>query len=916
MRSFFILLVFLSAVIDVFPLNLEGVVKDAATGEALIGANVYLKNNSSVGTTTGFDGTFVLQDLKPGKLTLVCSYISYKTIERQIDVLPGSKTKIELELVSYETELSDIVVIAGTRVSDLAVRNMERLSSNVVNIVGAKSIEISPDLSVANILQRVSGVVMERNSSGEGQYAILRGMDKRYNTTLVNGVKISSPDNKQRYIPLDIFPGELLDRLEVSKTQTAEKEGDATGGSINMVMKDAPARFELKMNIATGYNGMFADKQFIGYDYKNLIRQSPYEAYGKDHTAGISDFGNKIKALEFFQPQPNIVTGISLGDRFFENKLGLVIAANYQHIYKGAEGIFFGDYMNQNASTVIVDKYEERNYYEEQIQFGIHTKFDYKFNANHKLSFYNAYINSRNPVVRLITGINLSLNYNPPQNMSIAYQTRLRLTDQQIFSSTLQGEHKLKKNLQVDWSAVCSSAALQRPAQAYVEMDNTRVNGVDDIFVDVDGNIHRWEHNRDADFSGILHAKYQINLAAGKLTLQTGGLYRNKNRDNFWIEYTLKPENLNQKMGVDYESIYDIHRISWYVGNPKGSLGPLDYEAHEHIGAAYLQGKLERNGLEIIAGLRYEYTDQGYYLLIKSLVYDQVGGQKYHDFLPNIHLKYSPELNTNWRMSYYRSINRPGFFEIVPYMVVNEDYTEYGNPDLKRAVIDNFDLRWELFPKPTEQILIGAFYKHIDSPIEFAYFSKNDRQYGYGPRNLGNANNLGVEVDIIKFVREFGIKANYTYTYSAIKTPKVYYTVNAQGYTEKLFKDQVRPLVGQAGHVANLSFLYKNTKHGLDGQLAVAYTGEKIVIASHFLDSDYRQKPTLQLDASAEKTFRNGLSIFVKANNLLNTPSVEFIKTHNDENNPFPYQSADSGETIIRRSLYNRSILAGIRFKL
>jgi TonB-dependent receptor len=369
-------------------------------------------------------------------------------------------------------------------------------------------------------------------------------------------------------------------------------------------------------------------------------------------------------------------------------------------------------------------------------------------------------------------------------------------------------------------------------------------------------------------------------------------------------------------MGADFESIYDIHQISWYVGNPKGSLGSLDYEAHENITAAYLQGKLEMQGFELIAGLRYEHTDQGYYLLIKSLVYDQVGGQKYHDFLPNVHLKYSPESNTNWRLSYYRSINRPGFFEIVPYMVVNEDYTEYGNPDLKRAAIDNFDLRWELFPKPTEQIMIGAFYKHIDSPIEFAYFSKNDRQYGYGPRNLGNANNLGIEIDFIKFVREFGIKANYTYTYSAIKTPKVYYTVNDRGYTEKLFQDQVRPLVGQAGHVANLSFLYKNTKHGVDGQLAAAYTGEKIVIASHFLNSDYWQKPGLQLDASAEKRFKNGLSVFVKANNLLNTPSIEFIKTHNDANDPFPYQSAESGETIIRRTLYNRSFVAGFRFKL
>jgi len=909
----FVFLILLSSVVSATQ-SLNGIVRDASTGELLIGANVYLKNNRQHGTTTGFDGSFVLTGLKPGKAMLVCSYISYQTLEQEVEVRPG--LKIELSLVSAENMLEDIVILSSSGGSEVAVRNIERLSPNVMNVVGARSIEISPDLSVANILQRVSGVVMERNSTGEGQFAILRGMDKRYNTTLVNGVKIASPDNKQRFIPLDIFPGELLDRLEVSKTQTADKEGDATGGSINMVMKDAPARFELRLNAATGYNGVFIDKPFVGYDYRNIIRQSPYEKNGKDYTATIADFGTKIKALEYKAPMPNLVAGVSIGNRFLQNRLGWIVAANYQHIYKGSEGIFYGDYMNQNASTVIVDKYEERTYNEEQIQYGIHSKLDFKWNNRHKLSWYNAYINSRNPSYRYIFGTSLSLNYNPPLNSNQSYQTRLRLTDQQIFASTLQGEHRLNPRLNINWSAVLSSAALQRPAQAYVEMDNTRVNGNDDIFVDSDGNIHRWEHNKDVDASGIVHANYTVPTSHGVLTLQSGALYRTKKRDNFWIEYSLKPENLNQRLGTHFETINDIHQISWYVGNPKGSMGPLDYEAHENIAAAYLQAKMEFEKGEMIVGVRHEYTDQGYYLLIKSLVHEQNGGQKYHDILPNIHLKYSPEANTNWRMSYYRSINRPGFFEIVPYMVVSEDYTEYGNPDLRRATIDNVDLRWEMFPGPTEQLMVGAFYKHIDSPIEFAYFSKNDRQYGYGPRNLGNANNFGLEVDIIKFIREIGFKANYTYTYSAIKTPKVYYAVNDKGYTEKLFKDQVRPLVGQAGHVANLSLLYKNTRQRIDAQLALAYTGEKIVIASHFLNSDYWQKPMLQLDFSAEKRFKNGLSVFIKANNLLDTPSVEFIKTHNDANNQFPHQSAESGETIIRNMKFNRSILSGIRFKL
>lgn len=913
MRLFKIVL-FLFLAADVFAVNISGVVKDLTTGEALIGANVYLRDNKLKGTTTGFDGTFVIPDIKSGKVTLVCSYISYKTVEQEVMVKP--ETRVEIVMTSSENTLSDVMIVASAGGTDVSVRSIERLSTNVMNVIGSRSIEISPDLSVANVLQRISGVVMERNNSGEGQFAILRGMDKRYNTTLVNGVKIASPDNKQRYIPLDIFPGELLERLEVSKTQTSEKEGDATGGSINMIMKDAPPRFELKLNAATGYNAMFINNPFISYDYRHVIRKSPYEIHGKDYIATMADFGDKIKALESQTALPNIVAGVSLGNRLFHKRLGWIVAANYQNIYKGSEGVFFGDYMNQNASTVIVDSYEERTYYEKQIQFGLHAKLDYRFNANNHISWYNAYIHSGNPTVRRKTDTDLSLNYNPPLFVKQAFQTRLRFTDQQIFASTLQGEHQLNTKLKINWSAAYSSAALQRPATAYVEMDNNRVNGLDKIFVDVDGNIHRWEHNSDQDLTAIVHTEYKTEVGFGKLSIQSGGLFRAKKRDNFWIEYSLKPENLNQMLGVDFESIDDIDQVSWYVGNPKGSLGSLDYEAHENIGAAYVQGKAGIDDFELIAGVRYEYTDQGYFLLIKSLVYDQEGGQKYHDILPNIHLKYTPDPKTNWRASYYRSINRPGFFEIVPYMVVGEDYTEYGNPELKRAVIDNIDLRWEFFPQPTEQFMVGAFFKHIDSPIEFAYFSKNDRQYGYGPRNLGNANNLGLEIDIIRYFREFGFKANYTYTYSAIKTPKVYYQVNDQGYTEKLFKDQVRPLVGQAAHVANLSLLYKNTRNAIDAQLALAYTGEKIVIASHFLNSDYWQKPMLQLDLSAEKRFKNGLSVFIKANNLLNTPSIEFIKTHNAENDSYPWQSADLEETIIRRMLYNRSILTGIRFKL
>ena len=98
---------------------------------------------------------------------------------------------------------------------------------------------------------------MDEGSAGEGKYAVLRGMDKRYNYSLVNGVKIASPDNKERYVPLDLFPSELMDRLEVTKSLTPDMEGDATGGVINMVMKDAPSSLQVKADAAIGYNSTY-----------------------------------------------------------------------------------------------------------------------------------------------------------------------------------------------------------------------------------------------------------------------------------------------------------------------------------------------------------------------------------------------------------------------------------------------------------------------------------------------------------------------------------------------------------------------------------------------------------------------------------------------------------------------------------
>ena len=208
--------------------EVRGKILDAKTGEELIGAAVIIKEMPGTGAVSGLDGSFVF-DSPLDACTLVCSSIGYKNLE--INLSSGYIDELLISLEPDNVALDAVVVTADNRgKTEISARGIEKASMNVVNVMSARAIELSPDMTVANAIKRMSGVTVERNSSGEGRYAILRGMDKRYNYTLVNGVKIPSPDNKNRFVPLDIFPSEMLDRLEVTKSLTADMEGDGIGG--------------------------------------------------------------------------------------------------------------------------------------------------------------------------------------------------------------------------------------------------------------------------------------------------------------------------------------------------------------------------------------------------------------------------------------------------------------------------------------------------------------------------------------------------------------------------------------------------------------------------------------------------------------------------------------------------------------
>lgn len=916
---------------------IRGKVIDEKTKEPLIGAYVYVRE-FNLSTVVGLDGSYQLKDAPTGEYLVEVSFIGYRSLKEKIRVKNFSEVIERNFALSEDSEvLQEVVVIdrqAGT--SEAGARGAERKSAEVINVVSAKSIELSPDITVANVIQRVSGMTIERNSNGDGQYAIVRGMNKRYNYTLVNGIKIPSPDNENRYVPLDIFPSDLLDQLVVTKALSPSMEGDAIGGVVDMKLKDAPQRKMINVQASTGLSEIFTARpyDYFGREAVDFVppmqRREPGQRVANPDLFSTENFNFR----QADQVPLNSFASVALGNRFFKDRFGIVVAGSFQRSFRGADRIEFGISDNSFGSpNPRLSRYQERRYSVLQERLGLHTKMDYYITGQDKISFYTAFMNLRNDESRTILEDGLRGVEEPTQERN----WRGQINRQRIYNSTLQGEHQLHPRWLLDWSLVYSIARQDMPDNSQlVTVSNYQTENRDLRFL-VDENIQRiWESNSDRDYAAYLNLTYDGRWGDQDFRLKGGGLLRLKDRSNNFDLYTFKPRG--EQVHEDYDT--DYADIDWRITGASGTPDHvLNYDSYENVAAQYGQFQFTRWDVQFLGGVRTEYTDQGYSTR-ESLVPD--GAQRYWYVLPSLHLKYMPNEKNNLKSSYFRSISRPSFLEIIPYRrpATEEIVAEGGNPNLVPVDAHNFDLRYEYFPTAIDQLLIGAFYKVINNPIERAILPATDPNFPeFLPRfttmipiNLETAVNWGLELDVMKYFKRFGIRANYTFTDSRIESIKRTRTlITADNYDQlsdlqketlsigdstQLNVTQSRPLQGQARHVGNISLLFKDPESGWDAQLAMVYTGERIAVVSAGLDTDWWQRDFIQLSFSLEKKIGKWV-IFTKVNNILDTPYELYIKSpHMPHITGSDLQPNSLEETLVRRDLYGRNYMLGVKFKI
>ncbi|QEC76711.1 TonB-dependent receptor [Mucilaginibacter ginsenosidivorax] len=870
--------------------TISGVVLNGLSKEPLPGAYVHL-DGTDKGANTDGQGKFSITNLAAGQYKIKLSYVGFIKFEKRVTLSAGQALNLSIALTESLNNLETVKVYGKLATeTEAAARSNEKNSNNIKNVVSAKAIEKSPDINAANVLQRVSGVTIQRNAGGDDAYAIIRGLEPRYNNTLINGIKIASPSSKTRLVSLSVVPSDMLARIEVDKTLLPDMEGDAIGGTVNLVFKDAPEKREISATAALGYNQLFIDRKFLQFSTSDIKKYSPSESNGANYVAQPNDFTRSNLDFKNVSPPPTGTIGFTYGERLFKKKLGLIVSDSYQNIYFGSntEGNDGNADPADPDHRPRINNIYNRSISSHELLNNFNTHLDYKINDKNKITLDNVFIYTRLAEASVtadtsITGGNGGRTVPGTGPVNTVYQSTL--TSQYIENLKIAGDHILDKHFQVNWYGAFSDAFVRTPDQADINTNllitydpATRVYTKTPNYFD---NIDRiWAHNNDKDYNGAANISYKTFFSNSALVLKAGGLYRHKTRYNYEDEYILRPV---PDANGGKPTFTDINSAQWNVYTPLGAgdFNINNYNAFENITAYYGEFKLSLPRLDIFGGVRTEVTSQGYHVRQDVTNASDVN-KNYTDVLPSISFKYILNDKTNLRLAYFSSIARPAYYELVPTSPPSTGGTTItGNPDLKHTTSNNFDLRYELFPKADEQFFVGLYYKQLTNPIEYSYSSNSGANSIFKPQNPPSATVAGFEVAYTQFWGNYGVSGNYAYNHSDVASNKIDRNNPSVNGNPNIVIEH-RMLTGAAVHDLNLSFLYRNTRARLNAQVAYQYLGKTLVATYPNNGDNYIQQPLSTLAFSADKAIGKHFTVFTKLNNLLNTHTT--VVLHNFQN--------------------------------
>jgi len=860
-RSLFLaLILMLCAYGSAWAATIRGTIKDVESGQPIPSTTVHLVE-PNLFIMADRSGNYEFRNVPVGTRTIEFKSIAHEVMKIVVKVEHDNDVIVRnVSLTPAIMSAPGLTITArANRETAASARMTERTAPTVVTVLSAEEIAHYPDPSTAESMQRVSGVSITR-VRGEARNVIVRGMSARYNSVLIDGMRSPTPSTTTRDLQLDFLPSELLQRVEVTKSLTPDMEGDAIGGAVNLVMRTAPDHFLLRTRLGSGYADKLSGADYLGF-HTDSIFDDPLERFGSNYQAKPSDFPHDNLKLFKRSWYPDLLGDITVGDRILDGKLGLLVSGSVQHIYRYSETIHNYDAIDVDNNEYLISR-QFRLHSHDKTRWGLNSKVDFIADTSNEISASFTGFIRHNIESRVLADSNFV-------HQPVLYQKERSVVQTYTLSSvSVTGDHKLS-DFNIHWRGARLEATQSKPDRAELATVAELRDGVvvsQPVFYSV---VRDWQHNDDRDYVGSVDMDW-TGLREGLNTTFKAGLFaRTKSRDNYQNSYIMAPltdsaGNLPPYTGVD--------ELTWEVLNLGGTpqYGSNNYTCSELVTAGYVMARWENGPWNVLLGARIEATDGEYETYDVTQLAHVTSKHSYTDVLPSLHLRYALTPEQNLRFSVGRSISRPNYYDLVPYNIEGEDAREIGNPELRRSIATNVDLRWEMYLSADEALSFGPFYKRIEDPIEIAVDLSNPALPSIQPRNFGAADLYGAEVTgNLDLPLSLRLQATYTWTHSAITADKILFDKES-GKT--LLVPETRPLQGQSEHVANVALAFDNkAESGTFAQLSLVFTGKRIAQVSLYKDLNDYQLDYPILDASFQQSLGGNFSMFLYLNNLLNT---------------------------------------------
>ncbi|RMG93502.1 MAG: TonB-dependent receptor [Chloroflexi bacterium] len=286
------------------------------------------------------------------------------------------------------------------------------------------------------------------------------------------------------------------------------------------------------------------------------------------------------------------------------------------------------------------------------------------------------------------------------------------------------------------------------------------------------------------------------------------------------------PENVGI---VGYDSTRNTYQFGNYLQESLGGFGG-DYSGNQRINAAYLMLDFKPVGwLRLVAGSRFEATR----MVVTNT--SKRGTLNDDDWLPSVNTTVLLRPDMNLRLAYGKTLARPNFREKAPYTSFEfaQDVLFSGNPELKRTLIDNYDVRWEWFPQPGEVVSVSGFYKRFKNPIERTInvgFASEGALVDY--ENVDHATVYGTELEIRKALsflsgslQYFSLASNLSLIKSEVNIPEA--ELRSLRALDPNASD-TRELQGQSPYLVNVSLNYDHPLRGTVASLHYNVFGDRL----------------------------------------------------------------------------------------